>query len=329
MRPASLIRVAVTSAAVGLILWKVPVVGLWTALAQIEPLRLLPVLAAILGMLLARWLRWHALLGEGGVNSSRTDSARSLLGGFALGAVMPGRLGELGRFLFVPASDRARVLLLNVIDRALDTWALGTIAVGSLFLVISRPAALVAAGAWVCLLPFLLGLPRITAKLGGLPWWREDLRIKLRVAGETLPNLRVWPYAALALLSSGFDLVAFYFLIQAFQDASPLVALATFPWIVFAGGLPVSLGGLGTREGAAAILLSRFAIPAAVALDVALLLFALGSLLPALIGAAWHAFSPGSILFRSSRRNRAAPGEETIWQAEFQNSLPAGPRLEA
>lgn len=327
MRLSSLLRIGVTSAAVALIVWRVPIAELWSALAQIEPLWLLPVLGSVLAMLVARWVRWHALLGVGGVHSSQSASAGSLLGGFALGAVMPGRFGELGRFLFVPTVARARVILLNVIDRALDMWALGTFVVASLFLVVSRPAALVAVCVWMSVLPFMMGLPRIVARLGGLPWWSDGLRIKLRAAAETLPNLGVWRYAVLALLSTGLELLAFFFLLRAFQDVRPGVALATFPWIVMAGGLPVSVGGLGAREGAAALLLTRFAIPATVALDVALLLYASSSLLPALIGTAWHVFSPGRALLHRSNR-LGAPGAKSAWQMEFQRCLQGEPRLD-
>ena len=47
-------------------------------------------------------------------------------GRFALGLVTPGRLGELGRCVFVRQPERAQVALLTVFDRALDFWALLT-----------------------------------------------------------------------------------------------------------------------------------------------------------------------------------------------------------
>jgi uncharacterized membrane protein YbhN (UPF0104 family) len=328
VRPASLIRIGVTAGIVALILRRVPITALWSALAQIEPLWLLPVLGSVLAMLVVRWARWHMLLAAGGVNSSQSASAGSLLGGFALGAVMPGRFGELARFLFVPAGDRARVILLNVIDRALDMWALGSFAVAGLFLIVSRPPALVAVCVWMSVLPFVMGLPRIVARLGGLPWWSEGLRIKLRVAGETLPNVRVWRYALLALLSTGLDLLGFFFLLRAFQEVRLGVALATFPWIIMVGGLPVSVGGLGAREGAAAILLARFAIPASVALDATLLLYVFGSLLPALIGTAWHVVLSSRRLLHRVRLPREA-ASESGGQLEFQRCLQAEPRLDA
>jgi uncharacterized membrane protein YbhN (UPF0104 family) len=327
VRLATLARIAVTAAAVGVILWRVPLAGLWSTLTEIQGIRLLPVVAAVCAMLVVRWIRWHALLGAGGVQSSEIASARSLMGGFALGAVMPGRLGELGRFLFVPVADRARVILLNLIDRALDMWALGTFMVGSLFLIVPHPAALFAVCVWLTVLPFMIGLPAIVSRLGGLPWWGEALRDQLRVAGKTLATLRVSRYAILALVSTGLDLLAFYSLLRAFQDVRFGVALATFPWIVTAGGLPVSVSGLGAREGVAAVLLARFSIPPTVALDVSLLLFAFTGLLPAIIGLVWHLTSRGSGCANRANNLRGTDWKSG-WRFELERCLGGEPRLD-
>ncbi|MBI1940140.1 MAG: flippase-like domain-containing protein [Acidobacteria bacterium] len=326
MRLASFLRVGVTAAALGIILWRVPLEALWSVLADIDPAWLLPASGAVCAMLFIRWIRWHALLRAGGVECSEVVSARSLMGGFALGAVMPGRLGELGRCLFMPGTDRARVVLLNIVDRALDMWALGTFMVGSLFLVVSHPPALIAVCFWLTVLPFMIGLPRIVARLGGLPWWGEALREQLRAAGSSMETLRVVRYATLALLSTGLDLLAFYFLLRAFQDVRFVVALATFPWIVTAGGLPISVGGLGTREGVAAILLARFAIPASVALDVSLLLFAFTGLLPAIIGLVWHLASQGSGSANRANNLQAADWKSG-WRFELERCLEGEGRL--
>ena len=70
------------------------------------------------------------------------------------------------------------------------------------------------------------------------------------------------------------------------------VARTPYPWIVMASGIPLSVGGLGLREGAAALLLAHYAIPAAVAADVALFLFASLSLLPGMVGGVMLLIAP-------------------------------------
>jgi uncharacterized membrane protein YbhN (UPF0104 family) len=198
--------------------------------------------------------------------------------------------------------------------------------VGSLFLVVSHPPALFAVCVWLSVLPFMLGLPRIVSRLGGLPWWGQALREQLGVAGRTLGTLRVSRYAILALVSTGLDLLAFYSLLRACQGVGFDVAVATFPWIVMAGGLPVSLGGLGAREGVAAVLLTRFAIPPTVAVDVALLFFAFTSLPPATIGGTWYLVSQsgrGAHRFGNSLATEWKPG----WRIELQRCLEGEPPL--
>lgn len=287
MRVAPWVRIGVSAVVVSVILWRVPMFALWLALEAVRRAWMGLALAAVLAMLAVRCLRWHRLLRAGNVSVARADSARSLLGGFALSVVMPGRLGELGRCLFLPKAARAPVLLLNILDRGLDIWALVTCAVASLFLVVPRPAAMFAVGVWLALLPLVLGLPALVSGLGDLPWWGSSFRVELRAAKQTLGNVPAARFAGWALVSTSLDLVTFYCLLRAFQGVEFKAALATFPWIVIAGGLPVSVSGLGPREGMAALLLADFAVPSAVALDVALLLFAFSALLPALLGGLW------------------------------------------
>jgi hypothetical protein len=93
VRLATSIQMGVTAAAVGVILWRVPLEAMWSVLTDMQAIWLLPALVPISAMLTVRWIRWHTLLCAGGVRSSEITSARSLMGGFALGAVIPGRLG--------------------------------------------------------------------------------------------------------------------------------------------------------------------------------------------------------------------------------------------
>ncbi len=287
MRRVRWLRIVITATLVILIVWRVPTTALRQAFADLQGHSLWPAFACALAMLAVRWIKWHQLLATVGSKDLPSHAGRSLFGGFALGVVAPGRLGEVGRCLFVPEQDRAPVLLVNILDRALDLWALITCAVASLFCLIPRPAALFAVGVWMACLPFLIGLPRLVSKLGGLAWWPEKWRTRLVAAGEPLARIRSGRFAALALLSTMLDLLVLFFALRGFQRVDFAVALATFPWLVMAGGLPISFSGLGAREGTAVLLLASYGIPAAAAVEAALVLFFLSALLPALIGFAW------------------------------------------
>jgi glycosyltransferase 2 family protein len=284
LRLSPIIRVGISLGVLVAILWRVPAVALWAALQNLDGAWLWPALATALATLCIRTLKWQRLLQAGGSRASTLDAMRSLFGGFALGAVTPGRLGEFGRCLFIAGVERSAVTPLNVLDRFLDSWSVGTCAVVSLFLAQRRPAGIIALALWLALIPVVLALPRLVSQLGQRSWWRRLIGLKLRNAGPALATMAVAPFAGWALLSTSLDVVTFYFLLRMFHPAGFITAPATYPWIVMASGVPLSLGGLGLREGAAVLLLSHYAIPPAVATDVALFLFAFLSLLPALCG---------------------------------------------
>jgi len=285
MKP--LLQVGVSIGIVGIVFWRVPVAALWSTLAKLDAALLAPALICVAAMLAVRSLKWHRLLLAGSYPAVPGESARSLFGGFALGLVFPGRIGELGRCLFVAESERPRVLLLNILDRALDLWALLTLAVASLFVLVARPAAISAVSIWLAFLPVLLGLPTLVAGLGRLPCWPKAFRAQLADTPGLLAPIRTAPLAAWSLLSTFLDLLIFFCVLRAFHPASFSVALATFVWIVLAGGLPVAFSGLGLREAAAALVLAPYAVPAAAALDAALLSYALTAVLPAIVGGVW------------------------------------------
>jgi uncharacterized membrane protein YbhN (UPF0104 family) len=85
----------------------------------------------------------------------------------------------------------------------------------------------------------------------------------------------------------GVELASFFFLLRAFSPTGFTTALATYPYIVLAGDLPVSFSGVGVREGVAALLLSPYAVPSGAAVGASLVWFIFAVLMPAALGAIW------------------------------------------
>jgi uncharacterized membrane protein YbhN (UPF0104 family) len=300
MPRANWLRIGLSTAIAAIILWRVPMAALGSAFRTLRVGWMPAALACVAVMLLARWYRWHRLLAAAGCALPAQESARSLLGGFTLGAVAPGRLGELGRCLFVGEAARPSALLLNILDRALDMWALASGMVVSLMALVPRPYGVFALGVWLAFLPVAMGLPALVPSLARLRCWGSSFRNKLVAAAPSLSPIRTAPFAAWAFLSTTLDLMTFFCLVRALYPIDFRAALVTFPWIVTAGGLPISVGGLGPREGVAALLLGRLGIPSAVAVDAALLLHVFSGLIPAAAGATWLACSRGSVSLRQA-----------------------------
>ena len=85
----------------------------------------------------------------------------------------------------------------------------------------------------------------------------------------------------MALAAMGLELASFFFLLHALAPTGFATAVATYPYIALAGDLPFSFGGVGVHEGAAALLLSPYAVPPGAAVGAALLWFVLGIFFPA------------------------------------------------
>jgi uncharacterized membrane protein YbhN (UPF0104 family) len=237
-------------------------------------------------LLFLRGYKWHRLMAAAG-NGRLRQSLRSLLGGFALGLITPGRLGELGRCVFVREEERAQVALLTVFDRLLDFWALLTSMSASLFFVAPRPAAVFGLAVWLALLPVVMGFPAMVSHLSKLAGKSRYFREHFMEAAEGMPRVSTPRFALLALGAMCAEITSFFFLLRAFFPTGFTTALATYPYIVLAGDLPVSFSGVGVREGAAALLLSPYAVPSGAAVDASLLWFVFAILLPAVLGAVW------------------------------------------
>jgi uncharacterized membrane protein YbhN (UPF0104 family) len=267
------------------IIWRVPIAGLREAFRNLEVGSLFLALFCLLVLLFLRAYKWHRLLAAAG-NGYIRQSLRSLFGGFALGLITPGRLGELGRCAFVRKEERAQVAVLTVFDRLLDFWALLTAMGASLFFLAPRPAAVFGVAVWLALLPVVMGFPALVSHLSKLARNSRRFRGHFMEAGG-MPMVETPRFALMAVGAMWAELASFFFLLRAFFPTEFSTTLATYPYIVLAGDLPVSFSGVGVREGAAALLLSPYAVPTTAAVDASLLWFVFGMLLPAALGVCW------------------------------------------
>jgi uncharacterized membrane protein YbhN (UPF0104 family) len=266
-------------------IWRVPFADLCGAFGNSDPGSLLLAVLSFLVLLFLRAFKWHGLMTAAG-NADVRKSLRSLFGGFALGLVTPGRLGELGRCVFVPQEERPRVALLTVYDRLLDFWALLTAVAASLFILVPLPAAVFGAAVWLACLPVVMSFPAFVTQL--VKWAERSTRLRGRffAASAEMPKVSTQRFATLALAAVGVELASYFFLLRAFSSTGIATAIATYPYIVLAGDLPFSLSGMGVREGAAALLLTPYAVPSSAAIDASLVWFVFAMLLPAGLGGA-------------------------------------------
>jgi len=133
------------------------------ALAAARPGPLLAAGVANLAALAAQALRWHALVRAGTPGARLRDTARALVGGFAIGLVAPARAGDV-----------ARVHLHARASGAPAGRLAATVALDHLLGAATLLAALAAVGAFVPLPPWAragAGLTAAVAGAGGLAAW--------------------------------------------------------------------------------------------------------------------------------------------------------------
>jgi len=286
-----ILKVAVSVILVCLVIARTGLGGIADSLRTIGPDLGLALACALLFTFL-KVLKWHYLvLAAAGEGTTLGSAAKSFFVGMAGGLLTPGRVGEIARTVFMEKHSRGLIAYLVVVDRIFEITAVVFLALPGLLFY----ANFLAGAAAVLLLVVLLmviyfpeypprWLHRILDRTGKFAAAREQLgRMELKIAAIS-PGVK-FKQLLLAVLSYAVVILQFHHLLNNVHHSRLWMSVLAQPLIMLTNILPFTIGGLGIREGAAMVLLSPFAIPAAAAISAAFLLFLLNTALPALIGA--------------------------------------------
>lgn len=246
-------------------------------LGSAEPSALLLSCVLLVAGVAVKALRWRLLLAVEGVEVNRVHATMTYFAAIALGAITPGRVGELYRAW--PVATEAKVPLPRVLpsvlfDRFFDQCALGLAALLALRVV---PGS---TGLW-------LGFAAVSVATVGLS-------VALFHAKTTEWLLRRPSLSKLAVVPAGFQRVAastigicawltvlsyLMFFAQCVVlartiglDCSVLVLIAASALGSIAALLPVTLLGMGTRDGTIVVVLGSVGVASNQALGYSLLL---------------------------------------------------------
>ena len=293
-------RLLLTLIILGIIVLRVDLRGIGSAFGSLDVATFLMAVILLPLNVLMQIYRWSFILKTAGIRASVKDITKSILVGLTLGLITPGRIGEVGRALYIPSSSTIHIgglillekvfsLFTVLITSAISILLWGNEAVGVLIIIVTLFVALHLnlVRALLSRLSFLLPYGHRVAEL-----W----------TGWACFNRR--QIVSLLAISMGFFLIVylqFFILISAFQHIAVSTGLISIPLIIAVNSIPITIAGLGLREGAAVFFLSRFGVPEASALNSALLLFALDLLIPGLLGLA--------LIPRGRREQIHPPGE--------------------
>ncbi len=267
------------------------------ALQNTDLVNVLICLLLLIPNIFLAYLKWRYLLKHRYPDTPSREVFGSLMFGYTLGLVTPGRLGELGRGLFFQGKDRLVITGLNVLDKAANQVVVFTLGGTALALMIAQkqlfhltfPAALLGAGAVLIALFWLILLNpgRVRRLLAG---FRKRLRpeSKLGVMLSAYDHLTRKDTLIVLLLTGLWFLVIlfqYHVLVRAFTDVSFLQSWQAVSATLFVKTLlPLTFGDLGIRESVSVYFYSQFAVSQAAVFNASLLIFLINFLLPALSG---------------------------------------------
>jgi uncharacterized protein (TIRG00374 family) len=243
------------------------------------------------------FLKWRYLLKNRFPEVTDREAFGSLLFGYTLGLITPGRLGELGRGLFFTKQNKLTVTGLNILDKLANQvvfFTLGGIAL-ALFVFqhgiwnAQKAFPLLATGGVLLLLLWMLILnPRRVKK------------ILTKISGKSTPGAKIHSLAAAydfitlkdSIVVMGLSLlwvlvitVQYHILVLAFTKVSPWESLLAVSAILMVKTLlPFTFGDLGIREGVAVFFYSQFQVSPAAVFNASLLIFLINFLIPAISG---------------------------------------------
>jgi len=205
---------------------------------------------------------------------------KSLLVGYPLGFVTPGRLGEIGRALYVKEISQSKTLRLFILDKLTNlviTLLFGSI--GILFLFETQLTPAVKTTIWLILgmtlgtLLYSICFTSIVSLIGRLAKINHFNRMNQLVLLAFSILFYFIFLAQYLLLVLNFDTINIF---AAFKAAASVFLTKTI--------LPISFSDLGIREGAAVYFFGKVGVNAAAALNASLLLFLFNIAVPAIAG---------------------------------------------
>lgn len=250
--------------------------------------------------ILIQYLKWRYLVRIVEPAAPPGQVFGSLMCGFSMGLITPGRLGEVGRGFFIPNASRSRLTGMAIIDKVLSQWALALAGLFSLtYLLIDEKerspvmewlcvilAALFVAFTLVLLLrPVVLRtLIRSSKRALVLLPYRQKL-FDLVSASDEFRRGHFLPSLTYAIVFQLIVFSQFYFFINAFTTLPLFDALIASSAAMFIKSLiPVALMDLGVREGAVVYFFGLLGSSYAAAFNSSILIFLSNVLLPGALG---------------------------------------------
>ncbi|MCX7720300.1 MAG: flippase-like domain-containing protein [Dictyoglomus thermophilum] len=274
----NLIKLILTFLIFWVIFKRVPFNSLFEVINGTRFFYFIPVFLLGVGFTILKIYKWHLLLSSvEDVNFSR--SVDSYFIGMSLGIVTPGRIGEIGRISNI--NKKLEGLGIALWDKIFDLYIVLLLALPGVyyfrgFLVAILYTFFLIAIFFILIRPQYLDFLKKIPILKNYPQIIDGLKvIKLRTL---IINLIITFMAYFLVIIEG------YFLGMAFNMENFFAFLYGYPLVMLVNLIPITIAGLGIREGTAILILDKFSVPSNIAFNVSFLIFLINTALPAILG---------------------------------------------
>lgn len=255
-------------------------------------------------------IKWRKVIASLDQSISWSLAVRTILIGFFISIITPGRLGDFARAAYLTDKmPMGKGILAVFLDRILDIAILLLFAgIGTLLLLQSHSSEWISAPLVVGLFILFLVMVRIGMSRRTIRWWvwplvsrfaPATIRLVIEKYGKqfydgipiVMRNKWIFIQGIMSGVISWIFAVSFgwYILLSLGIDVSWWDALTIIPIVALVEVIPVGVLGVGTREVAAVLVLSAIGIPPEAAVSFSLLYFALGYIPSFAFGAlAWN-----------------------------------------
>jgi uncharacterized protein (TIRG00374 family) len=294
----NLLKITVSLVLVVVILRSVDVTVLWQVIRHANPWYLVGALAASMAGVVLRAYRWQILVNDQGVTASLGELTALWFVSFLFTNILPSGIGgdavrayELSR-----SSERGAQAVTSVlVDRFVGLFALQTIALVALAFswrlmpdqlvfitvllfsisllaaaVLAFPPLWNAAEKWIPFFDRLLSIKFIRSLVDSLQSYTHSALLRAFVVGLVF-NILLITITVLVARGLGDTLPLPYYMI--FVPIASIVIL-----------VPISFAGLGVREGTYVFLFSLVGVSREMALSISLLIYAVGTVAPGIVG---------------------------------------------
>lgn len=281
------LKIALTVALLAALLFSLDVSRFAAAIFQVDPSWMVLGIALCFLFVAVRMLKWIFLARANGLQAPPLELVRAMMFALALGIVTPGRVGEVAAISPFTPADRPRAILAYVFDR------IGELATVLLF---CAPAAFAFLPGW----GLLIGLGLCVGSVGivlavQVPWLRRQIAARLpqrtparlrEVLGSVIEvPVAYWLISLVTYLVTYASVAAF---IAGSQPIDSALALLLLPPVTLSNLVTITIGGLGLREGLAALLGPAGGVLPEVAAAAFFLSFFWTRLVPGLLGVGWN-----------------------------------------